>query len=77
MLIDTAQDYAIFAVTPEAKICTWNKGAQNLFGYSEPEILGKDFAIIFTPEDRQRGIPQSEVERALQQGYSPDDELNC
>src|SRR5690242_14055396 len=52
MLIDSAEDYAIFAVTPDRKICTWNKGAEHLFGYSEPEILGKDFSIIFTSEDR-------------------------
>src|ERR1051326_64457 len=73
MLIDTVEDYAIFAGTSESKICTWNKGAEHLFGYAEEEILGKDFAIIFTPEDRQRQVPQTEVEQALQHGYSPDE----
>src|SRR4051794_9432314 len=39
MLIDTAEDYAIFAVGPEGKVTTWNKGAEKLFGYTEREIL--------------------------------------
>jgi PAS domain S-box-containing protein len=73
MLIDGAEDYAIFAVNLQGKICTWSKGAERVFGYTEEEILGKDFALIFTPEDRDRGIPISEIERALKEGYCPDD----
>ena len=73
MLIDSAEDYAIFAVNPEGKIATWNTGAQKLFGYTEEEILGEDFAVIFTPEDRAQGVPQEEIERAQREGYSPDE----
>src|SRR5205814_528042 len=73
MLIDTAEDYAIFAVDPEGKIVTWNRGAQKLFGYSEDDILGQEFAILFTPEDRERGTPQEEIERAQHEGYAPDE----
>lgn len=73
MLIDSAEDYAIFAVNREGKITTWNKGAERIFGYTEEEIRERDFSIIFTPEDRERGAPRTEAERALREGYSPDE----
>jgi PAS domain S-box-containing protein len=73
MLIDSAEEYAIFAVNTEGKIATWSKGAERLFGYSEREIVGQDFALLFTPEDRQAGAPQREIKRAQREGYSPDE----
>jgi PAS domain S-box-containing protein len=72
MLIDSAEDYAIFSIDLDRKVATWNKGAENLFGYVTDEILGEDFAIIFTPEDRAAAAPEEEVGRALRDGYSPD-----
>jgi PAS domain S-box-containing protein len=72
MLIDSAEDYAIFSIDLDRKITTWNKGAENLFGYVTDEILGEDFAIIFTPEDRADAAPEEEVGRALRDNYSPD-----
>ena len=73
MLIDSAEDYAIFAVDPQGKITTWNKGAEKLFRYNEQEIVGKDFSIIFTPEDRARGAPKQEAGRAMHEGFAPDE----
>jgi len=73
MLLDSAEDYAIFAINCQGKIATWNKGSERIFGYTEEEALDQDFAIIFTPEDRASGAPQREAERALREGYSPDE----
>src|SRR5438094_541824 len=73
MLIDTAEDYAIFSINPEGKIASWNRGAVKLFCYREEEIVGQDFAIIFTPEDQADGVPQEEIQRAQREGYCPDD----
>src|SRR5690242_1527852 len=49
MLIDSAEDYAIFAINRQGKVATWNKGAERIFGYMEAEILGQDFALILHP----------------------------
>src|SRR5579862_2037985 len=73
MLIDSAEDYAILSITEEGKIASWSRGAEKLFGYSGEEIIGQDFAIIFTAEDRELGIPQDEIQHAQHEGYSPDE----
>lgn len=35
-----SSDDAMFSISPDGVIQTWNPGAQRLFGYSEPEIVG-------------------------------------
>ena len=73
MLIDSAEDYAIFSIGSGGKIATWNRGAERVFGYRPEEVIGKEFAILFTPEDRQQGAPEEEIRRAQEGGYSPDE----
>src|SRR3954470_723029 len=52
MFIDSAEDYAIFSINPEGRIATWSRGAEKIFGYRPDEIVGQEFAVIFTEEDR-------------------------
>ena len=73
LMIESAQDYAIFATDTEGDITEWNPGAENIFGYSESEIIGQPGAILFTPEDRRRKVPEKELQTARQQGYAMDD----
>jgi PAS domain S-box-containing protein len=37
---------AAFAITDEGEICSWNKAAENLFGYSAAESLDKTFQSV-------------------------------
>lgn len=41
---------AIYSCDLNGKILSWNKGAEEIFGYSETEILGKEI-ISLTPSD--------------------------
>jgi len=68
ILIESANDYAIFTTDSERRIDSWNAGAQTVFGYSEREILGQQADILFTPEDRAKGDAEREVETARQKG---------
>lgn len=70
LMVDSAKDYAIFALDVEGRITTWNSGAERVFGYTEAEIIGVDGAIIYTPEDRQAGIPEREIRKAVELGYA-------
>ena len=63
-LVDSSDD-AIISKTPEGVITSWNEGAERIKGYQEPEIIGKNFEIFYTPEDRARGIPQRNLAIAL------------
>jgi PAS domain-containing protein len=37
---------AIIGFDNEYKIFLWNKGAENIFGYSKAEVTGKDFSFL-------------------------------
>ena len=73
MAFESVQDYAIFAMDPEGKVASWNPGAEHLLGYGQEEIFGRDAAIFFTPEERERGVPQQELRTAAEKGRAIDD----
>ena len=68
LILEAARDYAIFTTDLDRRITTWNAGAQALFGYAAPDILGQLADTLFTPQDRQQGIPQEEAAKAQTQG---------
>lgn len=43
-------DDAIVCCTREGKILTWNRGAEELFGYSAGEAVGKQFVCLMAPD---------------------------
>ena len=65
---DSVTEYAIFTTTPLGAIATWNPGAERAFGYASAEIIGVDFSIIFTAEDRTGGFPAAELRTACERG---------
>ncbi|HEX6974516.1 MAG TPA: PAS domain-containing protein, partial [Vicinamibacterales bacterium] len=73
LLIDSVKDYAIFTITAEGLVATWNAGAKRMFGYDEDEIVGKPFAILFTDEDQRAGVPLEELATARRQGRAEDE----
>jgi|GEM_PF-6104436 PAS domain S-box-containing protein len=50
-IIDTAAD-AIYSITSDGIITSWNYGAEKLYGYAASEILGRHLSIIIPPEFR-------------------------
>ncbi|MEP6922956.1 MAG: PAS domain S-box protein, partial [Pyrinomonadaceae bacterium] len=73
LLIEGATDFAIFRVAPDNLIASWNTGAERVFGWAESEIIGRSGAILFTPEDREKGVSQKELETALRTGRAEDE----
>jgi PAS domain S-box-containing protein len=57
LLVQSVQDYAIFKLSPQGIIETWNIGAERLKGYSAAEIIGRSFETFYTPEDLADGRP--------------------
>jgi len=45
-----SSDDAIISKTLDGFITSWNPGAENIFGYSAGEVVGKPMLIIFPPE---------------------------
>jgi PAS domain S-box-containing protein len=72
-LVESVKDYAIFTMDPDGNVTSWNTGAQNIFGFSENEILGESAAIVFTPEDRAQGCDKAEMKVAFEKGQAADE----
>jgi PAS domain S-box-containing protein len=73
LTIESVPDCAIFTLDPEGRIATWNMGAEQMFGYGEGEIVGRDVGILFVPEDRERGVHEEEMRCAREQGWVLDE----
>jgi two-component system CheB/CheR fusion protein len=71
-VIDSLPDYSIFTVDQELKINSWSSGSTHLFQYEVEEIMGEDFDIIFTEDDKKKGIPKTEITTALKDGEAAD-----
>jgi diguanylate cyclase (GGDEF)-like protein/PAS domain S-box-containing protein len=72
-LIDSLTEYAVFAVSPAGIVMSWNAGAQNVFGYSRDEIVGRSFELMFTADDARKGEPSAELQCALGPGLTHSD----
>lgn len=57
LLLDAVQDYAVFMLDKTGHVTSWGVGAARIKGYCADEIIGRDFACLFVPEDVRRGRP--------------------
>lgn len=72
-LVENVEDYAIHITNTDGIIETWNIGAERLFGYSAKEAVGQHTRLIFTPEDRAKGVPEDEMKQARKNGSAADE----
>ena len=68
LLVQGVRDYAIFMLNPEGRVASWNEGAERIKGYKAEDVLGRDFAMFYTPEDREKGIPMAILRQAAAEG---------
>ena len=61
-----SSDDAIITETPKGIITSWNKGAEQIYGYSAEEILGKNVSIL--EPDNLKGEIKQFVEKVRQGG---------
>ena len=73
VIVEGATGFAIFTFDTEGVITSWNAGAEKMLGYSEAEILGQNFRIIFTPEDLETGQADEEMRTAAAEGRALDE----
>src|SRR5712692_3045521 len=70
LLLDNITDYAIFMLSPEGRIESWNRGGERIFGYSEQEALGKHFSLFYPEGDRHSA---ADLRKAREQGRAEEE----
>jgi PAS domain S-box-containing protein len=68
LLVQGVTDYAIYLLSPEGIVTSWNAGAMRIKGYSDSEIIGSHFSTFYTEEDRERGLPARAIGMATKTG---------
>src|ERR1700692_4766949 len=73
LLVESVQDYAIFLLSPEGLVMTWNAGAERIKGYAASEIIGFHFSKFYSIEAVENRWPQRELEIATAMGRFADE----
>jgi PAS domain S-box-containing protein len=68
LMISSVKDYAIFLLSPDGIIQSWNAGAERIKGYTADEVIGKHFSIFYTQEAKDRKHPDYELKQAIKNG---------
>jgi two-component system CheB/CheR fusion protein len=72
-VMESVRDYAIIICDPAGLVTGWNPGAVAMFRLDEEEAIGMHTAAIFTPEDREAGVPDQEMATARDEGHAADE----
>ncbi|MCW3095209.1 MAG: sensor signal transduction histidine kinase [Chthonomonadaceae bacterium] len=72
-LANSMQDHAILLLDEWANIVKWSLGAEQLFGYSEQEMLGNPVSKLYTPEEVTAGQITRELQQASRDGRVSED----
>jgi PAS domain S-box-containing protein len=73
VLLDSVKDHAIFTLDRNGRVETWSPGAELLAGYRPSEIAGKGVHVLYTAEDRARGLPDALLDQAASLGRAEDE----
>jgi PAS domain S-box-containing protein len=68
LLVESVTDYAIYMLSPEGRIVSWNAGAERFKGYTKDEIIGEHFSRFYTEEDRATALPARALGTATTEG---------
>jgi PAS domain S-box-containing protein len=68
LLVDGVKDHAIYMLDPQGRVSSWNRGAERIKGHRAEEVLGSNFSIFYTEEDRREGMPSRALLQAKNEG---------
>lgn len=69
LLVESVEDYAIFMVDPAGNVASWNPGAERIYGYRPPQIVGRPVSQLYTPDENELEKPAAARKGALATGY--------
>ncbi|HEY0060824.1 MAG TPA: EAL domain-containing protein [Telluria sp.] len=69
LMVVGIREVAVFLMDPQGVITVWNRGAQDMKGYTADDAIGQHLALLYTDEDRIAGRPAHNLAMAEQQGF--------
>jgi PAS domain S-box-containing protein len=73
LLVEGVQDYAVYMLSPEGVVTSWNAGARRIKGYDAAEIIGGHVSRFYLEEDVEASKPWSELAIAREHGRAEDE----
>ena len=73
LLVDGVVDYALFLLSPDNVVTSWNVGAHRIKGYDASEAIGMHFSRFYTAEALAAGKPWAELAIAREHGRAEDE----
>ncbi|WP_343517672.1 PAS domain S-box protein [Sphingomonas sp.] len=68
LLIDGATGYGIYMLDPDGNVTIWSKAAERLKGWSEAEVVGRNYALFYPEAAVAAGKPERDLARARDEG---------
>jgi len=73
LLIEQTHEYGVVRVDTQGRIIGWSRGAWELTGFTPEDVLGEPVAMLYSEEDRERGMHLHELRAAEQMGIAEDE----
>jgi PAS domain S-box-containing protein len=67
-MISEVTDYVVISLDKTGRVLDWNKGAERIKGYKAEEIVGKNFRLFYTKEDKEKKLPEFLLKEASEKG---------
>ena len=71
-IVGHLRGYAIIGLTAEGVVTHWLADAEKITGYSQNDMLGRDFCVLFTDPDLAEAVHRQEIQNALVNGTNED-----
>ncbi|MBP7143178.1 MAG: PAS domain S-box protein [Opitutaceae bacterium] len=68
LMIESARDHMILSFDARGSVISWNPAAGRLLGYSSEEAHRMVYGMLFSPEDRSKGVPEQALQSASCEG---------
>ncbi|MGH8444074.1 MAG: diguanylate cyclase [Solimonas sp.] len=73
-LIRSVSAFGIYLLDRDGLVGSWNRGARNLSGWREDEIVGRPYTHLFAEEAQREGAPRRVLDFARAHGHCRDEQ---
>lgn len=69
LMTEEIREVAVFLMDPNGIITVWNRGAEEMKGYTAADAIGQHLRLLYTEEDKIRHWPEHNLRKAAEDGF--------